>query len=443
MPYQVDWILDQSNAMDWEKSRRIGATYADSYKSCRERNSIDYRRDLWFSSADESAAFEYALYCRQWCEMLEAAIRETIEVLEDDKGYKFNNYVVEFPNSSRINCMTSNPRRFRSKGGDVVLDEFAWHDNARAMLDAAMPVTTWGYNIRILSTHNGEESEFNRIVRLIKRVQSGELTFEQARTFEWSLYRTPITVAVEQGLAEKVYKLKRIDPEARKRFLAECRARCRNEDAWNQEYMCIPSTALTALIPYDLYQSCEDPNCLRPLVPHTEERKHYYLGGDIGREKHLTVFWINELVGDILVARKVIKLFKTPYHVQEQVVTDLLANQNIERACIDATGIGDMLVEALQNKFGIYRVEKVKFTGPVKEHLASLALGRFEDRRCRVPADRQTRESFHSVRKTVTAAGNIRYDAASTDAGHADDFWGFSLSCEAASTVLVPECILL
>jgi len=375
--------------------------------------------------------------------MLDAAAKQVIEELEDDRGYKFNNYVIEFPNGSRVNCMSSNPRRFRSKGGDVVLDEFAWHDQSREMLDAAMPTTTWGYDIRILSTHNGEESEFNRVIRLIKRVLGGELSFKEAKSLQWSFHRTPITVAVDHGLAEKVYKLKHIDKEARKRFLAECRARCRNEDAWNQEYMCIPSTALVALIPYDLYQGCEDPNCLQPLVPHTEGSRDYFLGGDIGREKHLTKLWVSELVGDIVITRKVVTLRKTPYHVQLQVISDLLSNQNIRRACIDATGIGDMLVESAQDRFGSYRVEKVKFTAPIKEHLASISLGRFQDRRCRVPADTQTRESFHSVRKTVTLAGNIRYDAAATDQGHADDFWAFALSCEAAQTIVVPECILL
>jgi len=122
---------------------------------------------------------------------------------------------------------------------------------------------------------------------------------------------------------------------------------------------------------------------------------------------------------------------------------DLLANQNIRRACIDATGIGDMLVEEAQRIHGSYRVEKVKFTAEVKDHLASKGRGLFEDRRCRVPADREIRESFHTVRKTVTVSGNVRYDAASTDEGHADDFWAFTLAKEAAATGVKPEAYVL
>lgn len=439
----MDWITDDNRFKLWDKSRRIGATYAESYRACRKRNKIDYRRDYWFSSADESSAIEYALYCRQWCEMLEAAVKEIVEHLEDDKGYRYNNYITEFPIGSRINCLSSNPRRFRSKGGDVCLDEFDWHDQPGPMLDAAMPVTTWGYDISILTTRNNEGSEFDNLVKIARRILSGEIDPEKDNVLPWSLHTIPITTAVDQGLAEKIYKLDHVDPEARRKFIAECRARSRNEDAFNQEYMCIPSAAASTLIPYDLYQSCEMADCLRPLVPHTEARHEYYLGGDIGREKDLTVFWIWELVADILITRKIIKLYKTPYGAQLQMASDLLANQNIQRACIDATGIGDMLVESLQDRFGTYRVEKVKFTAAIKEHLASLMLGRFDDKRIRVPADRVIREDFHSIKKTVTLAGNIRFDAARTEAGHADHFWAGALGLEAASTIIVPECILL
>jgi len=435
--YQSRWITDDTRFKLWDKSRRIGATYAESYRACRRRNTIDERRDYWFSSADESAAVEFALYCRLWCEMMQVVIRELTEQLEDDQGYRFNNYVVEFPNASRVNCMSSNPRRFRSKGGDVCLDEFDWHDQPGPMLDAAQPVTTWGYDISILTTRNGEGSEFDRLVKTAKQIEAGELDPARDPVLPWSYHYTPITVAVDQGLAEKIYKLDRVDLAARERFIRECRARCRNEDAFNQEYMCVPSASASTLIPYDLYQSCESPDCLAAIVARAAGSHTYYMGVDVGREKDLTVIWIWELVGDVLIARLVIPLRKTPYGAQLEQISDLLANQNVLRCCIDATGIGDMLAESLQVRFGEYRVEKVKFTAQIKEHLASSVLGRFEDRRLRVPGDREIRESFHSVRKTVTLAGNIRFDAARTDAGHADEFWAAALGIEAASSPLV------
>lgn len=437
--YQVAWIKDDRKAMIWDKSRRIGATYADSYKTFRDRNLIDYRRDLWFSSADDSAAFEYALYIRLWGEMYQTIIKETTQTLRDADGYKFTNYVAEFPNGSRANCMSSNPKRFRSKGGDVVLDEFDWHEQPGEMLDAAMPVTTWGYNIRILTTRNGEGSEFDNLVKDAKKIISGELDPEKDAILNWGYHLTPITVAIEQGIVEKIYKLDHIDEEARAKFLRECRAKSRSEDAFNQEYMCIPSATASTLIPYDLYNSCIDAYCLTKSGDGDK-----YLGFDVGREKDLTTFWIVEQVGDVLVTRKVIRLSKAPYATQLKVGEDILADRSIKRACGDATGLGDMLVETLQDKFGTHRVEKVKFTSNSKEHMASLVLGRMEDKRVRVPDDPRTRESFHTIRKEITAAGNVRYDAARTKEGHADDFWAFALSLEAAyQPQAAPEVILL
>jgi len=439
LPYQNAWISDDSRFKLWDKSRRIGATYAESYRACRRRNMIDEKRDYWFSSADDSAAYEYAQTCRSWCEIIDAVVKEIFEELEDSEGYRYNNYVLEFPNGSRINCMTSNPRRFRSKGGDADLDEFDWHDQPGAMLDAATPITTWGFDISIMTTRNGEGSEFDRLVKMAQKIQSGHATAEELHTLPWSYHSTPLTTAIQQGLAEKVSKLKNVTFAVRKAFYLECRARCRNEDAFNQEYMCIPSSAASVLIPYDLYQSCEADNILQQFGDGEQ-----FLGFDVGREHDPSVCWHSERVGDILTTRSVDYLLKQKYHVQKQFLADKLQNPKVLRLCVDATGIGDMLAEELQREFGEHRVEKVKFTAPLKEVMAGRGVGFMEDRRVRLPADRRIRESFHRVRKTVTAAGNVRLDADRTDEGHVDDWWAFALMLEAAHQPAdKPECILL
>jgi len=440
LPYQQEHILDDSPACIEEKSRRIGITYANSYKHCRRRNRIDTRRDLWFSSADDSSAYEYAQYCRVWCEMMQVAVKEILETPEDSSGFTFNNYVVVFPNGSRINCMSSNPKRFRSKGGDIVLDEFAWHEDAGKMWDAASPCTTWGYTIELLSSHNGKNSTFNWFIEQINKVLRNESTFDDLHLLHFNLRRTTIIDAVEQGLAEKVYKLDHISPDARAKFLKDCRARCRNEDQWNQEYMCIPSEEESTLISYDLYNGCTDAACLT-TPPGTGP---LYIGMDVGREKDLTVFWVSELVGDVLVARKIIKLKKAPYETQHATASELLRNPAVRRFCGDATGIGDPVIERLQKDFGKIRVEKVKFTSQSKEHMASVLLGRLQDKHIRVPDDWKIREAFHQIKKTITGAGNVRYDAARTDAGHADEFWAAALCCEAAhNPTQKPSLILL
>jgi phage FluMu gp28-like protein len=439
LPYQIDHILDGSTALIEEKSRRIGITYANSYKHVRRRARSETRRDLWFSSADDSAAYEYAQYSKQWAQILKQAVKEVLLTDKDDDGYRFNNYALDFPQGSRINCMSSNPKRFRSKGGDVVLDEFAWHNEAGKMWDAASPCITWGYTIELLSTHNGKNSEFNLFIQKINRVLSGQTTFDALKIPEFKLRRTTIVDAVNQGLAEKVYRLKQVDPAAREKFIKFCRSLCRNEDQWNQEYMCVPSEEETTLISYDLYNKCTDADCLT----HKADGM-VYIGYDIGRKHDRSIFWVAELVGDVLVTREVVNLNKTDYPTQLGVGESLFAKYKVARLCGDYTGKGDAVIEFLQRKFGAYAVEPVTFTNPRKDHMAGLVLSRMEDRRCRLPDDIKIRESFHSIRKTMTADNRPRYDAARTDEGHADEFWAFALCCEAANVPAAkPEIICL
>lgn len=66
LPYQCRWLEDDSRIKIWEKSRRIGATYIQSYEDVRDALTLKVRNqpvDVWFSSADITAAKEYIQYC--------------------------------------------------------------------------------------------------------------------------------------------------------------------------------------------------------------------------------------------------------------------------------------------------------------------------------------------------------------------------------------------
>jgi phage FluMu gp28-like protein len=59
-----------------------------------------------------------------------------------------------------------------------------------------------------------------------------------------------------------------------------------------------------------------------------------------------------------------------------------------------------------------------------------------EDHIFNVPDDQTIHDDFHSVKKEVTTAGNIRLKADTNNKtnSHADWFWGAALACEAASS---------
>ena len=69
--------------------------------------------------------------------------------------------------------------------------------------------------------------------------------------------------------------------------------------------------------------------------------------------------------------------------------------------------------------------------------------GALEDHRLTIPDDRNVMADFRAVRKTVTSAGNIRFDAARTELGHSDRFWACALAIHAAGsrgTYVPPIC---
>jgi phage FluMu gp28-like protein len=254
-----------------------------------------------------------------------------------------------------------------------------------------------------------------------------------------------------QGLVEKIKRLDAPDPVARRDFIEEIRASCPDEDAWNEEYLCRPSSEQSALLGYGLIQACEEGSgegsgfrvpgsgeevtALPFLNPESRTLNPLYAGFDVGRKHDRSVLWVLERVGDVLWTRGLRVLENVNFTAQEQLLTAFLNNPAVRRLCIDSTGIGAMLAERLVQRFG-HRVEAVHFTAPVKSDLAMPLLRLFQDRLVRIPADAAVREDLHKVRKIVTASNNVRLEADRDDkTGHADRFWALALACHAAGDV--------
>jgi len=425
LPYQQRWRRDKSPRKLCEKSRRVGFTYVEANDAVMLRLIGERRNDYWFTSADESAAYEFADYGRFWAETADAVADTYTEEIEDPLTQRpGTRFCVRLPGGQRIMAMTSNPRRFRSKGGDVGLDEFGYHDNPVAMYKAADPSTMWGGWMRILSTHNGEGSEFNKYVKMAKRHAAGEA---RPGDIPFSLHRVTLPDAVEQGLVERINAVAGTR-WTREAFLADRRAGCRDEDHWRQEYLAIPAVDSTAWLPYELIEACEDDAAGDPHLAGDGQR---YLGMDVGETKDRTVIWDLERVGDVLWTREIVVFTTEPLRVKQDALLARLRNPKVVRACIDATGVGAQIAqEAARSGKG----EAVKFTLAVKDELASPLRGLFEDRRIRIPGGPEVREDLHAVRMTQTAAGHPRFDAARSEAGHADRFWGLALANHAAGS---------
>lgn len=423
LKYQMDWLTDGAQVKVWEKSRRIGATYVQSFEDVRD--CVHGRVPaVWFSSADESAAREYILYCAQWAELYQAAAKDMGETIVENRQ-DLKTMRIKFSNGARINALSSSPKSFRSKGGKVVLDEFAHHDDQLAMWKAAKPSATWGFPIRILSTHNGKQSLFYKFTERVK-----------CKELNWSLHTTDIFAAVSDGLVDKIYKRETTEEE-RAAWLKRVADDAFDKQTWLEEYCCVPVDESTAFISYAMIAAVES-EPLNSAFSNNELENisgPLYLGMDIGRKKDLTVIWLLEEINGALFTRLVKIMQGEKFKTQKDVLFNLLSHKNLRRACLDATGLGMQFAEEAQEAFGRFKVEPIVFTGRIKEELAYNLFTRMESRTVFIPADNAIREDLHSVRKITTSANNIRFDSDRSEiAGHADRFWALALAAHAAGS---------
>lgn len=454
LSYQRDWMNDDSPLKLGEKSRRIGWTYAESFDatSRRFRPSDARNVDYWFSSADESASAEFIEYCRFWAKDVFTTIADYFtEQVEDPKtGRTAVKFCIRCPNGRRITAMSSNPRRFRSKGGDVCLDEYAYHDDAREMYRAAQPSTIRGGWMRIFSTHNGEACEFNRMVQQARKILVAmgydpdrppanidyatiKAKARELHLMPLKLHRVTLMDAVAAGLVENIneYQGTKLNRED---FIADCRATCIDEDMWNQEFMCVPSIDTVALLSYAIIEACEHEDC----VGLGNELAGYqggplFVGVDVGRTGDRTAIWADEMVGDVAWARQVKLIAKMSLPEQQRILAAVIRSGKTAKVCIDKTGIGLGLYEWTAKEFGEYLIEGVQFTSAEQHALAIGMQQTFEDKKTRIPANcSEVREQLHKVRKVVTIGGATRYEAPRDKTGHADVFWAKALAIRAA-----------
>jgi phage FluMu gp28-like protein len=430
LPYQESWILDNSPMKLYEKTRRAGITYATSYRCVQKCLTKPAGFIQWVSSRDLLTAKEFVTdYVAKWAKAANVVAKglggDWVQVVDEKKG--ITALVVEFESGNRIISLSSTPEAFAGKGGDVLLDEVDLHENAGNLVDMALPCITWGGQLEAVSAYKVDGSPASVFARLCTDAKA-------ANPMGWHFFRTTIEDAVAQGFVEK---LNQVTGASWKRdgWLAMQRAKCRTEAAWLSQYLCQPQDDGGALLPYSLIAGCEadalntavggrlPPDSCGPL----------YLGMDIGRKHDLSVLWLLERIGDVFWTRWVFELSKVIFREQLASLETALRHPALVRACIDATGIGAMLAEEAQLKFGPYKVEQVTFTPAVKMELGMPLLAAVQDRAVRIPALPAIREDLHKIRKTTTAANNVRLEAESDDAGHADRFWALALALHAGA----------
>ena len=73
-------------------------------------------------------------------------------------------------------------------------------------------------------------------------------------------------------------------------------------------------------------------------------------------------------------------------------------------------------------------------TAPAKEALASRILACFQRGHLSIPGHRPLIDDLHSIQRTITLSGNVRYAAPREEGSHADRWTALALALHAAGT---------
>ncbi len=419
LPYQADWINDQSPLKICEKGRQIGLSYAEAYRCVRAVSTSKTKLDCWVVSRDDIQARQFLFACKRWAAALNLAAEDISgeEILQNERSVTM--HILRFASGYSIYALSSNPDAIVGKSGHVILDEFALHKDQRQLYALAKPVTQWGGTLTIISTHRGTGTIFNNLIEDVKN---------RGNPMGWKLHTIPIQLAVEQGLVEKI-NLASGKNETREEWLARMRRECIDEEQWLQEYCCIPADESSAFISYEMITGCEDDSAPKDFAYLETCTGQIYLGFDVARTNDLSVIDVEEKVGDVFWERCRLEMRGKSFAEQEFELGRFMRLPQIRRCCIDATGLGMQLAENAVRKYGS-RVEAVRFSAPVKEELAFPLRAAHEDRTLRYRRDEKLRADLRGIKKETTASGNIRFAGEAADS-HCDRFWAKALALHA------------
>lgn len=405
MAYQVKWISDTSPVKIIEKSRRIGLSYAEAADNVLYAASAE-GANVYYISYNKEMTQGFIQDCATWARAFNAAASQIEESVLEVEDKQILTYTIKFDSGNQIQAFTSNPRNLRSKGrpGErLVVDEAGFVDDIQGLLKAAMAMTMWGGQIRIISTHNGDDNPFNELVNDVR-----------AGKFDYSLHRVTLDDALHDGLYRKICAVtgQEWSPEREVEWRAAMIKRYKpNED---EELFCIPAQGGGAWLTRTQIEARMRPapvlrfngtrefnnsslelrarlmqdwinDELLPLLKFNPELRHS-LGMDFARTGDLSVIAPCEIASNLHERIPfLVELKNVPYNQQLQVLFAIGdALPRLSGMVIDSRGNGSYVGEAAYDRYGSV-VERLMATeGWYRDNMPSYKAA-FEDETITIP----------------------------------------------------------
>lgn len=422
LPYQRTFVDDETRFKLWLASRQIGKSMGLAAEAVRDSAAL--KNDMWVVlSAGERQALEFMEKAKQWAEAFQLATSDYHEEREHSEAL-IRSAEIRWGNGSRMIALPANPSTARGYSANLILDEFAFHEDPDAIWRGIYPSISnplkQQYKLRIASTANGKGNKFFDL---------------WDKKNGYSKHRTTIHDAVAAGLADKSGK-------SREDFITELKAGLDDPEGWAQEFECEFLDGSNVLLPYDLIALAESADASEFADPalFTGSGRLLFNGTDFGRQNDPTVSVTLEKLADLLIVREVLVLHGTDTPDQRAALEHRI--RAARRTCFDYTGpgigLGDYLVkdhgswDPEAHKFG--KVELCTFTPQFKRELFPRLRRVFEaPTKVRVPISRAFREDLHAMQQVINN-GTYNYWAPRTREGHSDRCTALALAVRAAGS---------
>jgi len=420
LPYQQAWVGDDAQLKIAEKSRRIGLTWAEASDDVLIAAGAG-GSNCFYIGPTQDMALEYIEACSMWAKAFNQAAGEIEEGIFKDEDKDIKTYKIDFPHSGRrVVALSSRPTNLRGKQGVIIIDEAAFHNDLGALLKAAMAMLLWGDKVRIISTHDGVDNQFNELIQEVR-----------AKKRKGSVHRIPFREAVEQGLYRRVC-LRRGMPwtqAGEDAWVADAYSYYGDDAAeeldvvpsqsggaylsmgliearmsadvvpvrgrWTTEFGYLPDHVRTA----EVKEWCEEH--LKPVLAALNKERVHGFGEDFGRVADLTVIDAFEEGKDLVSrCRLHVELFNCPFRQQEEILYYIVDRlPRFRSGALDGTGNGQYLAERAAQKYGSTRIEEVKlndafYLANMPAFKAALQDGTLDE----LPRDVEVRDDLRALR---------------------------------------------
>ena len=442
--YQKPIFLDRETGiliLFW--SRQIGKSFTLAAWAVDRLLTRPGRLVTVLSNSKDNGA-EFALKCVE--------IGQLLKIAKEDLGFEATDDTVDFEDMKyeikirvkgvvgRIKVLAASPRTARGFSGDLIIDEFAFHEDGAAIWDAAEPILSSNQDFlcRIASTGNGTNNMFYRMVTEGK-------------------YKVNI---VRRSDAWKM-GVKIFDAKTRKPITPEeAREQAMDKASYDQNYECKFSSETGSLLTNALINKAKEASdgvileggvseeALRRLDEAKERGNKVVCGYDVAATRDFTVISAFEEAGETMHGLFIVRIKGERLPEQKAEARKILAHDAVEKIAIDETGIGLGLVQDLEDEFegkvlgvnfaasevleeytderGRTKTKKARVT----EIMATDLVEAHEDGTINYPVDGIMREDLRKPKK-IRMGSRISIAAESNKTGHGDHFWAIALALKA------------